>query len=394
MTRRSFQRGFVSMPIRTRQGIVFKIRYRVPAGEEKWKHRTETLYGLSGRKEARSVLEQRLQELSTSSIKATDLTLKGFAEAYWKPYLDRRGVKPSTRASYMSALRRHILPTFGDVRMTDLSPLHIEELLQKKLKSGLSAKSVRNLLVLLQGIFALAVDNDLVTRSPVRNRHKPTVTRCEKPIWSADQVRSIIEKVPESYRPLFVCVALTGVRLGELLGLQWKHVDLSEGKLRIEQSLWHGSLVPPKTAGSIRTIPFGQALANAVKGHFQQSQHRGPEHFVFCKADGSPLHPDVLRKDVLYPALDGLGIPRPKRAGGFHTFRHSVASFIASQTGNLKLAQKLLGHSNLSTTANVYTHTFAEEERKAALAVERAIYGDLFPIVPKTETGNKTAAVN
>ena len=73
---------------------------------------------------------------------------------------------------------------------------------------------------------------------------------------------------------------------------------------------------------------------------------------------------------------------------------HSVASFINEQTGNLKLAQKLLGHSNLSTTADIYTHTSAEAERDAALAVERAIYGDLFSIVLKNASENKSAPVN
>jgi len=118
------------------------------------------------------------------------------------------------------------------------------------------------------------------------------------------------------------------------------------------------------------------------------------ESFVFCKADGSPLNPDVLRRDVLYPALDRLGIPRSSRTAGFHTFRHSAASLINARTGNLKLAQKLLGHSNLSTTADVYTHTSAESDASAALALEQAIYGDLFAIVPKTENTNSSAVIN
>jgi integrase len=67
---------------------------------------------------------------------------------------------------------------------------------------------------------------------------------------------------------------------------------------------------------------------------------------------------------------------------------------VNAETGNLKLAQKLLGHSNLSTTADVYTHTSAEDERKAALALERAIYGNLFPTVPETGNKNSRAAVN
>jgi len=81
-------------------------------------------------------------------------------------------------------------------------------------------------------------------------------------------------------------------------------------------------------------------------------------------------------------------------ASGFHAFRHSVGSLINAETGNLKLLQKLLGHSNISMTADVYTHTSQESEREAVRAVERAIYGDLFPICSRFENGNKTAAVN
>ncbi len=68
--------------------------------------------------------------------------------------------------------------------------------------------------------------------------------------------------------------------------------------------------------------------------------------------------------------------------------RHSAASIINQQTGNLKLMQKFLGHSTIKMTADVYTHTSAEAEREAALAVKRAIYGDLFPVVPNIGNRN------
>jgi integrase len=128
--------------------------------------------------------------------------------------------------------------------------------------------------------------------------------------------------------------------------------------------------------------------------HFQSAVHRNAGDFVFCKQDGAPLHPDVLRKDVLYPTLDRLGIPRVSGASGFHTFRHSAASFINAETGNLKLAQKLLGHSTIDMTAGVYTHTSVEAEREAAVAVERAIYGDLFPNLFPTGNKSSVAVVN
>jgi len=101
-----------------------------------------------------------------------------------------------------------------------------------------------------------------------------------------------------------------------------------------------------------------------------------------------------LRWDILYPALDRLRIVRSPRSSGFHRFRHSAATIVNQQTGNLKLVQRLLGHSNLGTTADVYTHTFTEAEREAALALEQAIYGDLFSNVLETENKKSSATAN
>jgi len=113
-----------------------------------------------------------------------------------------------------------------------------------------------------------------------------------------------------------------------------------------------------------------------------------------AKKDGSALDPDVLRKDALHPIWDRLGIPRKKGASGFHPFRHLAASIVNEQTGNLKLAQKFLGHSTIKMTADIYTHASAEAERGAAVALERAIYGDLFPVVPNIENRNNFVALN
>jgi hypothetical protein len=130
---RSYQQGFVSDPIRTRDGFKFIIRYRVRTGEGKWRHKSETLYGLAGKKAARAVLEQRIRDATARPPEAADLTLKDFIDVYWKAYLNRRGVKPSTLNSYESAISKHILPAFGNLRLGDVAPLHIENLAQTKL---------------------------------------------------------------------------------------------------------------------------------------------------------------------------------------------------------------------------------------------------------------------
>jgi integrase len=394
LTRQSFQRGYVSNPIRTRRGLVFRIRYRLRCADGKWVHKSETLENLSGKKAAKAVLDQRIRESQNRPIETVDFTVQHIVDALWRPYLDRKQVKPSTKRSYDCELRVHILPALGAMRIADVSPLHIERLLQSRLEGGSSAKTVRNLVGLLQSVFSLAVDNDLILRSPVRDRHKPRVTRSEKPVWSPSQLKQIVDSVPNGHRSLFQCAMLTGARLGELLAIQWRHVDLDVQKLEIRQSLWEGQLVQPKTEGSVRVIYFGPLLLAALTSQRQNSNQNGPEDFVFCKEDGSPLNPDVLRRDVLYPTLDRLGIARSRRAAGFHTFRHSAATIVNQKTGNLKLVQKLLGHSNLSTTADVYTHTSVDADRRASLALEEAIYGDLFQVVPRFGTWNKNEALN
>jgi integrase len=110
---------------------------------------------------------------------------------------------------------------------------------------------------------------------------------------------------------------LTGARLGELLGLQWRQINFDAQTLEIRQALWEGELVTPKTEGSVRLIYFGPSLLAALEVQKQNSNHKSVEDFVFRKEDGSPLNPDVPRRDVLYPALDSLGIARTRRQRGF-----------------------------------------------------------------------------
>ena len=151
MTRQSYQQGYVSRPIPTRTGTVFKIRYRVRSVDGKWYQKAETLYGLCGKKAARAVLEERIREASSPKPEGSDLSLRAFVDAWWKPYLQRKGVKPSTRRNYDSALELHILPVFGDLHIVEIVPLHVERFSQTKLESGLSAKTVRNPLFGLAG---------------------------------------------------------------------------------------------------------------------------------------------------------------------------------------------------------------------------------------------------
>src|SRR5688572_2156734 len=136
MTRHLFQQGHVSGPIQTRRGKAFRIRYRVRTAEGKWRHKAETVYGVEGKKAARAILMQRLQEASNQKPESAELTLRDFIETCWKPYLKRKNVKPSTEKSYQCVVEVHILPTLGNLHLVEIAPMHIEELLRAKMVSG------------------------------------------------------------------------------------------------------------------------------------------------------------------------------------------------------------------------------------------------------------------
>ena len=195
-------------------------------------------------------------------------TFRDLVEAIWKPYTERKGMKPSTMFGYGCALEKHILPVLGDLKLTSITPMHIENFVRTKSesKAKLHPKTVLNLLRLIQAIFSLAVDNDLIQRSPVRKKHRPAVPRSEKTAWTPEQVKAILNEIPLNYRPVFVCLALTGLRAGELLGLQWKHVSIETGELRVEQSLWNKQVVTPKTRSSRDSVWFDEHLEKSAIG--------------------------------------------------------------------------------------------------------------------------------
>lgn len=242
---------------------------------------------------------------------------------------------------------------------------------------GVGNKTLLNLYNLVKLMFDVAVEYDILETSPVRRKiHRPHWERKEKPALAPEEIRRVLEKVPEQYRVLFITVALTGLRLGELLALRRMNVMLESRLLTITHSLWKGQLVAPKTKSSMRSIRIPVVLAQLLEDHLSQSRWIAPGDFVFCREDGAPLNPDTLRKDVLYTAIAAAGIEREKGAHGFHLFRHSAASIVHTQTRDIKAAQELLGHSRIETTSAYYIHLDEAVAEEATEALAQAIIPD------------------
>jgi len=312
------------------------------------------------------------------------LTFENFTSTLWEAYLKNRQIKPSTVYSYRSMLANFILPEFGKKEMSQIRPADITVFLVKAETDGASTKYRLNLYSLLKVMFEVAVEYELVTVSPVRRKiHRPQYKARKKPALTAEEIRQVLENIPASHKALFITIALTGQRIGELLALRWADVDFTTQRLSIRSNLWRGTFVKPKTEASERTLPLPTVLRNILLDHRQNTRYTDAEDFIFCKADGSACDPDHLRNQVLYPALQAAGIKRASRSHGFHLFRHSAGSIVHSLTRDLKQAQELLGHAHVSTTSDIYVHLDDEVAKETVEALARAIIPNCSLIVPQ-----------
>jgi site-specific recombinase XerD len=233
MTRSTFQRGYIFTRL-TERGKVHVIRYRVRSADGKWRHKAETVNS-PRRKDAERILAERLREVNRGLRLPVEVIFADFAASHWETYISQN-LKPSTQASHRSNMKAHLLPTFGNNRLSEISPVQIMDFLKKKSAGGLKPKSLLNLYVLLQKMLNLAVSLELLNSNPIRRVPKPKVERIEKPALSPAQVKTIADNMPQNLKALIVLLYLTGLRIGEALALKWSDVDFDESKLYVARS--------------------------------------------------------------------------------------------------------------------------------------------------------------
>jgi integrase len=381
MARSSYQQGYIKWR-RNKRGKFAVLCYNLRSGDT-WIHKTETLLTNKGElcrstKEAERARAARMLEVNhmNSKPRARSITLAEFIDGLWQTYIEEK-IKASTAYSYQSMLKTYVIPAWGHRLIDSIVPQDITLFFDARRKERLSDKYRLNLYGLLNVLFEVATQYDLIESNPVRRKlHRPAVERAEKPVLSAAQLRDVIAHFPGEHQPLALCVAITGLRLGELLALRWCNVDFAGRRLSITHNLWRGRLVSPKTEASKRTLHLPDALAGILQAHRSRSEWDKPEDFIFCTGQGGPLDPDHLRKCVLYPALKAVGIEPGDRTHGFHMFRHSAATIVHAQTRDKALAGDLLGHSEESFITSKYIHTDRAAEQATELLAREIAAGE------------------
>jgi integrase len=208
-----------------------------------------------------------------------------------------------------------------------------------------------------------------------------------------DKVQAFFNALPVRWRAPIAVLLLTGMRQGELLGLRWMNVDFNSKLIRKTHVVYRGQLIEglkqTRRTGKPRkhTVGMSPVVEQILRMHKEVTLFNQPEHFVFCREDGRPLDPDHARRYVLYPAMEVAGIPVIKRESGLDLFRHTVVSEVAKRLG-LKMAREQAGHSDIQTTANIYTHVDAAQKLQAAAALQEAFATHLLPSLETSTASN------
>lgn len=333
-------------------GWMIDFTFRYPDGR---KERVREVSPVQTRRGAEEYERQRRQALLDGSAakeeaKRQEPTMAEFADKFLA-YSDTNN-KRSTAYAKRWILEKHLKPAFGQKRLGEITAPEIEAYKAAKLKEGQSPKSVNNHLAALRKLLNLAVEWGELAAAP-----KLKALRLEEQEFeflTFEETPRFLAAVAPEWSAMATVAVKTGLRLGELLALKWRDVDLKAGRIVVRATRWGGEDNSPK-GGRKREVDLGDKAIAAFKGH---KHLRGP--YVFCHDDGTPLtHAEVKR--VVPAACQRAGLAKRLT---WHDLRHTYASQMVMRGAPLKTVQELLGHATIEMTMR-YAHLSPDTRREA-----------------------------
>ncbi len=300
------------------------------------------------------------------------ITLGAFLDQ-WLEEVAKPSVRVWTYHGYEVHVRKHIKPVLGRYPIEKVGPQEVQMLLNRKLREGLSPKSVRYIRGTLRTALNQAMRWGIVGRNSAALVDGPRVEQYEIRPFTVEEAKRFLAAIKGDRLEALYSVALTmGLRQGEALGLRWQDVDLDLGYLRVTKQLQRIDgrfvLVEPKTARSRRTLAIPPAIVPTLRDHKLRQDREYTPHpnanslrLVFTRPDGEPLDGTVVTHQF-HRLLDRAGIAQRR----FHDLRHSCATLLLAQDVPARVVMEILGHSQISLTMNTYTHVLPELKREAA----------------------------
>jgi integrase len=269
------------------------------------------------------------------------------------------GISYSTAAGYKSYIRNHIESRWAQTPLTAVRPMEITNWLNSL---DLSPKTRGQVRALMHLLFEKAMLWELIElqRNPLELvRLRGTSRRQRKPqILAPEKFQELVAVLKEPYRTMTIVAMCTGLRVSELLALRWEHIDFENSVMLVQQGVVNGRIGRVKTEASQDEVPLDPAFAAVLLDLKGQKT----EGLVFpSPLTGRPYYAGIIQRQILRPKGAEIGI-----AGlGWHTFRHTYRSLLDETGAPVGVQQKLMRHSNVSTTMNVYGNSRRKAKQEA-----------------------------
>ena len=315
--------------------------------------------------------EEKFVELTGDVNRGTHKKLKvatfaEFSNEWIRKYAEIKA-KPSTLQSYRDIINNHLIPFMGNYLLMEIETDMLQDYVTLRLEK-VKPKTVVNELVPIKLMFKYAVKWRYLEINPAEGVERPRVEKEEMEILTPEEIKLFLEHVTLKYRTFFLTAILTGLRRGELVGLQGEDIDWNHNQIHVRHSLWKGQIVSPKTKSSVRRVDMTPTLVQELRQH-KFSCSIEDSDFLFCNADGKPLSPDSLVRRQFLPALERAGVKRVR----FHDLRHTNVALRLEQGQNIKYIQNQLGHASIQTTIDRYGHLLKEVNKEQAMKLENAL---------------------
>jgi integrase len=342
-----------------------------------------------GRKYFRGATRQEVQQKLSAAKRALEdglpqLEGRQTVEQYLASWLlsIKATMEFSTWQRHEEYVRLHIVPALGKVRMAQVTPQQVQALYAERLASGLSSTTVHHLHATLHKAFKDAERLRVVARNVTKLVNVPRVAETEIHPLTAEEARRLLHVTRgERSSALYALALSSGMRVSELLGLQWSEVDFDNSLIRVRWQLRRdeGKWVwkQPKTKRSRRQIALAGSTIEALRRHKETQDVERAElgaawedyELVFCTQRGRPLSARNLyrrfKQLLKYGSLPDIRI---------HDLRHTAATLLLAGKVNPKVVSEMLGHASVSITLDIYSHVIPDMQQDAAATLEHALY--------------------
>jgi integrase len=319
---------------------------------------------------------RKAQSEQEQGVLATGPKLKlGVYLEQWLEDVKKPELRVSSYVKYKKLIVGYIIPALGNLQLQKLTPQHVQSFYTKKLKEGLSAKTVHSIHGVLHNALDNAVRWRLVPKNVTDLVTPPRLEKHEVQSLTLEQARTLLAAARGHRLDMLLTLALTtGMRRGELLALRWSDIDLESGLLQVRRTVdfiaRYGYVEgEPKTARSRRKIVLPAFVVAMLKQHrknqLEQRLKVGDAwrdlDLVICGLEGNYLNPRYLLK-LFDKLLAEAGLSHMR----FHDLRHSVVTLLLGMGVDPRTIQEFVGHEDITTTLRIYSHVLPSMQQGVA----------------------------